>query len=593
MSGAVGTVSAVRPSTNSRSARSLAALERELPTLLATADFSGLLRLQALAQVLAQQTEGNLHRRAARIAKKAGAAAAKAPKLDEATAPGQSRNRQTSVEPTLGRGRRDEAEFDRSDRNGRVVPLASPPAERAAGNGSSLAPPAGSGRAGTGPELDRSLLAHAATPRTPERVAGGPGPAATSADGRLLFARLATLLRILARDEEPPDPVAPAALRELVVRRETGVVDVALPAGWGSYWQLLLSGYEQARVLPGKLVFGVLRRQHQRQIRRELKQIAVDSLSSGTDVRGLTIDAVPAVAYALLIGRLPTSVEDGSPEAAERVNDVFLSVSHNSAGLPPETSSPVFLDLFKLSVALGEAERYAAQLSLVGLQGGGAEHRSRPSGRTLGVALVLGAGALVAALAGLAIGMSGSHGVTGKRAALGRTTTTVARTTTVTRIETITRQIGPKTSAPARATPVPQHQAASRASAVPRVTTVTVTTAAQAGQAPARTVTVTTPAQAVKAPVPAVRVRDVVPAGCASAVAAAKSIALLAANSFGLFADYASLASDAVPAAVNHDAAKMGSISNKTNSISASLKAEAAQIARLANAVSAGVGGCQ
>ena len=409
----------------------------------------------------------------------------------------------------------------------------------------------------------------------------------------MLFARLATLLRILARDDEPPDAVAPTALRELVVRKKTGVIDVALPPGLDSYWQLLLEGYEQARVLPGKLVFGVLRRQHQRQIRRELKQIAVDSLSSGTDVRGLTTDAVPAVAYALLIGRLPTSVEDGSPEAAERVNDVFLNVSHNSAGLPPEASSPVFLDLFKLSVALGEAERYAAQLSLVGLQGPGAEQRSRPSGRTLGLALALGAGALAAALAGFAIGMAGSHGVTGKRAALARTTTTVARTATVTRTETITRQIKPKAGTPAQATRVPQHQAADRASTVPAVTTVTVTTAAPAGHAPASTVTVTTPAKAVKAAAPTVRVRDVVPAGCANAVAAAKSIALLAANSFGLFADYATLASDAVPAAINHDAAKMGSISTKTNSISASLKAQAAQIARLANAVSAGVSGCQ
>ena len=92
----------------------------------------------------------------------------------------------------------------------------------------------------------------------------------------MLFARLATLLRILARDDEPPDAVAPVALRQLVVRKETGVVDVALPAGLDSYWQLLLEGYEQARVLPGKLVFGVLRRQHQRQIRGDLfKQIAI------------------------------------------------------------------------------------------------------------------------------------------------------------------------------------------------------------------------------------------------------------------------------------------------------------------------------
>ena len=400
----------------------------------------------------------------------------------------------------------------------------------------------------------------------------------------MLFARLATLLRILARNDESRDPIAPAALRELVVRQETGVIDVARPAAWGSYWQLLLAGYERARLLPGKLVFGVLRRQHQRQIRRELKQIAVDSLSSGADVRGLTTDAVPAVASALLLGRLPTSVEDGSPEAAERVNDVFLSVSHDSAGLPPEASSPVFLDLFKLAIALGEAERYAAQLSLVGLQEGGAAQRRRPGGRTLGVALALGAGALVTALAGFAIGMAGTHGSTGRQAA-------PARTTTVTRIETITRRVQPRTSTPTGATHVSQPQVVNRTRTVPVVTTVTVTTAANA--ASASTVTVTTAAGAAKAPAPTVRVRDVVPAGCASAVAAAKSIALLAASSFGLFADYAGLASEAVPAAINHDAAKMGSISNQTDSISASLKAQATQIARLANTVSAGVSGCQ
>ena len=68
---------------------------------------------------------------------------------------------------------------------------------------------------------------------------------------------------------------------------------------------------------------------------------------------------------------------------------------------------------------------------------------------------------------------------------------------------------------------------------------------------------------------------------------------MIAANSFSLFADYATLASQAVPAAINHDAAKMGSISGKTNSIAASLKAEANQIAKLGNEVDAGVNGCR
>jgi hypothetical protein len=572
-------VSAVRPPSSSRATRTLAALERELPTLLATCDSNGLLRLQALAQVLAQQTDGNLHRRAARIAKKAGAAAAKAPEVGKPTAtatdsPGQ------------------------LDGNGQADAAAPPRAGN--GNGSGVARPAEDQGPLATSELERGLLARAATSLTRDGVVPGaaaPRPAGVSADGHLLFARLATLLTILARDDAP-EGIAPAALRELVVREDSGVVHVALPAAVGSYWSLLLAGYDRARVLPGKLVFGVLRRQHQRQIRRELKQIAVDSLSSGTDVRALTMDAVPAVAYALLIGRLPTSIEDGSPEAVERVNDLFLSVSHDSAALPPAASSPVFLDLFKLAVALGEAERYAAQLALVGLQGGGeAVQQSRPSPspsrRRLGVALALGAGALVAALVGFAIGMADTQAGPAKRAALARETTTIARTDTVTRTETITRTADPRTSIPAQATHVAHHKTLTGKGSVPEVTTVTVTTPAAAANLPASTVTVTTAAKAAKAPVPAVRVKDVVPASCASAVDAARSIALLAANSFGLFADYATLASEAVPAAINRDAAKMGSISSKTNSIAASLKAQADQIARLANDVSAGVTGCQ
>src|SRR5579863_3328483 len=77
----VGAMSRARTSPSSKErarAETLTALEHEFPTLVAAADFNGLLRLQALAQVVAQHGEGEVRRRAARIAKRAGAAAIKA-----------------------------------------------------------------------------------------------------------------------------------------------------------------------------------------------------------------------------------------------------------------------------------------------------------------------------------------------------------------------------------------------------------------------------------------------------------------------------------------------------------------------------------
>ena len=317
---------------------------------------------------------------------------------------------------------------------------------------------------------------------------------------------------------------------------------------------------------------------------------------------GLTTDVVPAVAYALLIGRLP-SIEDGSPEAAERVNDVFLSVSHDSAGLPPEASSPLFLDLFKLAVALGDAEEIRSPA--LARRSAGRRSRAPESSEWRHPRGGSRAGCGCACRSSRRFCHRHVRNTRGHREAGSAGTDDDDRRADdhphPDRNDHEADRAQDETPAPA--TPVPRHQAANRANTVPGVTTVTtaataseapastvtVTTAATAGQAPASTVTVTTAAKAAKAPRPIVRVKNVVPAGCASAVAAAKSIALLAANSFGLFADYASLASDAVPAAINHDAAKMGSISTKTNSIAASLKAQAAQIARLANAVSAGL----
>src|SRR5579871_5806944 len=61
----------------------LAEVEANLPELRDAGDFNGLLRAQALAQVVASTSEGALHRKATRLAKKAGAAAEKARKVED------------------------------------------------------------------------------------------------------------------------------------------------------------------------------------------------------------------------------------------------------------------------------------------------------------------------------------------------------------------------------------------------------------------------------------------------------------------------------------------------------------------------------
>ena len=201
-------------------------------------------------------------------------------------------------------------------------------------------------------------------------------------------------------------------MRELVLRGDGNAVRVEVPREVRRWSPSLLDGYEQSAVLPGKLILGVLRNQHRRhQIKRELKQLAVDAMSAGADVRDLTRDAVPVIAYALLLERLPTTVVPGSAEAWEQVNDLLLQVSSESADPAGVEASPLFVDLFKLSVTLGEAQRYANQLSLTTLQLGGSGGDARVSRRSIITGLALfSCGAVAAALAGFALGAAGNGG---------------------------------------------------------------------------------------------------------------------------------------------------------------------------------------
>jgi hypothetical protein len=623
-------------------AATLAMLDEALPKLRESADLNGLLRAQALAQAVATTSDGAVRRKAIRIVKKAGAAGTK---LDEgARAATARRDAWTPAGLSSADRRHDdvpvtpntealveqdsyvpEDSLDVPEDGLRLVvlpevgapaeePVASPPTEvrdpvadstsaaaahangsNGAASGSTVSGLNGVAAAPTlvptepprtpAPELDRHLIAPAA--------AGADEPSARPTEDRptrrssprlapgeeLLFERIADLVRLLAGSPDPPK-TGEVAVRELVVRDdeadEGGALRVELPPSVVRWGQPLLDGYEQSRALEGKLILGLLRNQHKQQIQRELKQIVVDSMSAGADVRGLSTDAVPAIAYALLIESLPTAVEPGSSHAAERVNDVLLHVSGSSHELPAAAEeSLLFVDLLKLSVALGEAQRYADQLSLGRLPVERAGRHSRFSGNSIVVALAVGCGLVALALGGFALGSMGGGG------------TPAAVRTTITRERVITHTATPPATTVTRLVPrtkvVDHTKTIAHVSTVTDVSTVTVTT-----PAPARTPTPTpTPAT------PRIITKPVVPAACATAIANAQNVALLAVTGFSEFSAYAKLASEAIPAALAHDSAKMAKISNKTQVLGDSLGRQADQIARLGDAVSAAAAACR
>ena len=391
-----------------------------------------------------------------------------------------------------------------------------------------------------------------------------------------MFARILALLKLLARSTEPP-ATGQVAVRELVVPEDGHddgrAVHVELPQFVERWGQPLLDGYERSRAFPDKLILGLLRNQHKQQIRRELKQIVVDTMSLGADVQDLTTDAVPVIAYALLIESLPTAVVPGSPQAAERVNDVLLEVSAGSHELPSgSAASPLFVDLFKLSVALGEAQRYAEQLSLADLRVDPGRKGSRFSRRSVVVSLLVACGTVAVALAGFTIGAAGTRA---RSAAVHRTT--------------ITRQRVVTHTAPAHTTTVirqvPKTKLVDHTKTIANVSTVTVTT-----PAPAPTPTPTPTPTPVT---PKVVIKPIVPTACASAVANARNVAQLAADGFSEFSTYARLASEAIPAALAHDSAKMAVISNQTQALGATLSHQANQITHLDDAVSAAATACR
>jgi hypothetical protein len=638
----------VRTTTSDRRTRANSAILAEVGAALRelkdSSDFNGLLRAQALARAIASTSEGSLQRKAARMAKKAGVAAEKARKDSDAAVRSPANGAtSTAVSPLSEQAApilTGQAEVEREGATAivddlgptehlpvRESPLPEPvtaavaapvireameaPAQspEPATNGASTTQEASAG-APTEPELAADPVQTMPEPPVapasmPKPVANGgevaaatvEEPPAASRPQRLdeaavhvLFGRITALLQLLAQEDDPPcGRVALAELGDDPATLSAGLSRVA--ERWG---RALLEGYEAAWALPGTVILGVLRNQHRQQIRRELKQIAVDSLARGVNVAGVAADAVPVVAYALLLDRLPTGIESGSPEAAERTNDLLLGVLGGMAAPLDTEASQLFIDLFGLTVALGEAQRYADQLGVAGLSVG-----RQPSGRRLARRTAFRAAAAVCAavllgVAGFALGAADG----GRKATAGAPTVTQrAHPVTVTRERVVTRP-GKVVTRPGRVVTLP-------GKVVTRPGKVVTTTVIRTKHVPptvvdhtktvadVSTVTVTTTAPSA-APSTTTRIVDknVVPAACATAIADARQMALLAVNGFSQFTSYAALASQAIPAAAAHDTAKMARIAHETEQLGSSLSQRAHEIARLGDAVSAASAAC-
>jgi hypothetical protein len=145
--------------------------------------------------------------------------------------------------------------------------------------------------------------------------------------------------------------------------------EIEVVAGLASFahdWRdALFDGYTKGFEAFADVTVSTLR-EHSGRIERALKTLAVDLLSRGAKVEGLSLDAVPIVAYGLVQGHIPFGAA-GDPElTAERSNDALLFYADWMSSIGPDARL-IFLELFRLSFALGVAQRYATNLNLTHL----------------------------------------------------------------------------------------------------------------------------------------------------------------------------------------------------------------------------------
>jgi hypothetical protein len=172
-----------------------------------------------------------------------------------------------------------------------------------------------------------------------------------------LMGRLVKLLHLLLYEGSPvASDIAP--LDSLAATDPEGFLRVEIPEGVRPESGLLLDGFER-----GSRIFaaaGVRDRKANPEL--ALKAIAVALVAAGAEVRDLSNDAVPLIAYSLFMKELPVALK--SPDkVAENINDLVLSVADDVSTVPA-SARPILIGLFRLALLLGEAQAYAERYSV-------------------------------------------------------------------------------------------------------------------------------------------------------------------------------------------------------------------------------------
>ena len=521
-------------------------LNASLDECRAASDINGLLGIQAMALAITQAaTDPAIAKKAQRIAKKSGSDAVRLQRLEEQRLANSEARLEIEAQLTLVR----------------EAPPAPTPAKPAAETSKPSATAATSKPSAT--PAASQLRAIPATPRTEVQR-----PSTVEVQ---LSSRLLRLLDLLL-DPGQPAPKGAATLRALAHTDGTTAGPIELPTLVRSWLPLLVRGYEEGVRLSAAVPLGVVKHRHEQQIEAELRSTATELISAGADPRGLTADAVPLIAYSLLIETLPTAIDPDSAEAADKFNILLLGMPEAVASIPTEQRR-LFIELLKLTLILGEAQAFADQLSLNRLS----LDQERPSTGTssymVGIGLLVVGVAVIGLLLGLAIGKAQSPAHAGAHARTITQTETVSHTRTIVHNQTTT------VTAPRAASSHPGNSSRTR--------TVTVTVTPPAAVTPADTVTVTRTVGN-----PTVRTVKIVPPACASAIGKAQSLTTMAVSDLTLITEYAQLASQAIPAAAKSDTAAITRITNRIQAIDSTLSRRATDIAQVGKEFGDGAAAC-
>ncbi len=182
-------------------------------------------------------------------------------------------------------------------------------------------------------------------------------------EAKLLELMVLSLKLLLVDDSDSPD--AFTAFRPLASLDDDGDLRVAVTGVFESRSPLLVNGFDRSRRIFAEIGTESLQSER-REIEQLLKSSAVGLLTNGADVRGLTANTVPLVAYSLFRGNLPVSPAAASPATVEKINELLLGAADELSEAPADTRL-LLISLLRLALLLGEAQEYADGLSLTSL----------------------------------------------------------------------------------------------------------------------------------------------------------------------------------------------------------------------------------